>query len=139
MKGGILFIAMMLSFLLIACSSKDIPQFKRSDCIVEVELSWSVGGAERVKSLNLLADLIDGAEVLDYQGPFPAGFSYRRDHTRLYLQYYSECDQRVVNTEKLFLHILNSALEGKVKYKVNDDKVDPAAETIMLKGPAWID
>ncbi len=141
MKKKTLFIAMMLGFLFssIACSSSDEPKYTRADCIVEVQLAWNVGGVEQIKLLNLLADAIDNAESLGYKGPHPAGFTFQQGDTRLYLQYYSDCNRRVSSTEGLLTSVADSILSGKASYQVNKTRIYPDVKTIMLEGAAWID
>lgn len=124
---------------LIACSFDEDEKYSRSDCIVEVELDWMVSGVDKVKAINLLSDLIDAAESLGYRGPYPAGYKYQKDDTHLYLQYYSECNQRIGNTESLLVSVINSELHSKLKFEVSESKIRASIDTVMIEGPAWLD
>lgn len=141
MRVKTVLMAMMLGLLFssTACSSGDSPKYTRSDCIVEVELAWSIEGVEKVKLLNSFADALDSAENLGYEGPVPAGFTFQQNDTRLYIQYFSECEERLSNAESLLANVAAPVLSDKVRYLVSENKVLPDVETIMLEGAAWID
>lgn len=141
MKLKLVHITMMLGVLFnsVACSSGDSPKYTRSDCIVEVDLVWGIEGVERVKLLNSLADSIDSAENLGYKGAFPAGFTFQNNDTKLYIQYYSECEERLTNTEDLMTSVLAPVLSEKVRHRVSESRIKPDVKTIMLEGSAWVD
>ena len=141
MKCKFALIVMMLGVLFssIACSSGEAPRYTRADCIVEVDLAWSIEGVEKVKLLNFLADFIDSVDSLGYDGPFPAGFTFQKNDTKLYIQYYSECEEKLTNTKNLMNSLPASVLLGKVCYQVTQSKIKPEVSTIMLEGAAWVD
>lgn len=141
MRLKVVLTTMMLGVLFssIACSSGEASKYTRADCIVEVDLVWNIEGVEKVKLLNFLADSIDGAESLGYKGPFLAGFTFQKNDTKLYIQYYSECEERLTNTEKLMGSVSTPALSGKVHYQISESRIKADVKTIMLEGAAWVD
>ncbi len=135
-----LILVFLISFVVTACSANDgADKYSRSDCIVEVELTWSVDGVDKVKTINLLAGAIDDAESIGYRGPYPAGFTFQDGDSKLYIQYFSECESRTSNAERMLDIVAKELLNGKAKYIITLNRISPAVKTIMLEGDAWVD
>lgn len=105
----------------------------RSDCIVGYELDWSSVKGSRTASRNALT-------VAKYSSRIGAvaALAISPDSKRLYLQFESNCDNKVAMATALIALWRSDglALPG---LKFIPGRIEPSIDTIEVGGPSWKD
>jgi hypothetical protein len=125
---------------LLACGDKPVPRPSRADCIVMMTIDWPSSSSEVEREA-----LIDTISMEIVMAPVTLGDDFkstlatpRRQRDRLYMQFFSNCSERVEMAEALVAHV-RRVVPDSPDLRVSRQRISPGLDTIEAWGPEWSD
>jgi hypothetical protein len=125
---------------LLACGDKPAPLPSRADCIVMITIDWPPSASEIEREA-----LIDTISMGIVMAPVMLGDDFkntlatpRRQRDRLFIQFFSNCSERVEMAEALVAHV-KRVVPDSPDLRVSRQRISPGLDTIEAWGPEWSD
>lgn len=118
----------------------DLPKYKRSDCIVRINIEWRNDINEEAKehTIRSITDVIRTAPDLGFNRSPPSSAIQGNERQFIYYQFKDDCENRLENARLLLSHV-RRMLENPPPLEVDSRSFLPGLDTIRSSGPWWID
>ena len=134
-----LFTACVLFVTVSVSACADLPRYKRSDCIVRINVEWPSGMNEETKedSIRSIADAVRKAPDLGFNRIQPSSAIQGDKRQFVYYQFKDDCEHRIENAETLLSHVRRE-LGNQPSLTVDPGSFEPGVDTIRSSGPWWL-